>query len=1339
MRKNIVISVYVFLIVLGYAKPVSAQINNRAYSLQSYNVEDGLSEDYIHSLIEDQNGFIWIGTRNGLDRYNGYGFEKIDLPYDMQGQEQVRSLLEDRQGNIWIGTNSGLFCKEFETDRIFKIDLNEQVEVNCLFQDNSGSMWIGASNGILFNYNLTDGKSKSYSIPEKLFITNICQKNDDLIIVFRYYGIAVLNLMSERFFYSKEYNVFDNKTIEAFCKSKAGDLVLSTKSGTFFKEKNKQAQNITRVSTEIDDHSLESVYTITQINDTSIWLGTDGSGILDLNPVSKKVRFIDFNSNIPIKSVTSILQSKNGLIWLGTTNSGLHVFDPNRSLFEHWEYEKGNPTGLGGNSVLSIIELENGDIAMGLDGGGITIYDRMQQRFIHSNAPGIDVNNTLFQSKDDRSLLLGTFENGLKSAKIKDDKQLIAIKKEDPISRNSNIKCIYEDKKGNQWISTHTGIFKRDADGNKQIKKVENNLLRYMFYVIYEDENSVLWLGGEDRLTKYFPDKDSIANIGLEAHQLFQITSITQTEDKSIWVGTKMGLYKINPLNNIQIHYTMENGLPSNSVNSILYDGKESLWLGTDHGLVQMNITNEIFRSFDKEDGLKRVNFNENSALKSKDGRLYFGATNGVCSFYPEEIVKNEQAPNIAFTKFELFNKEVKVDDGSDILNGTLDLTKTINLKHFQNGFSIEFVALNYTNSSKNRYAYQLLGLSDEWIDLDNNRKLTWNNLASGKYILSIKASNNDGVWNETGRKLEIIIAPPWWKTWWALSIFALFFIFIVVLINRYVLRQFRLQDALKIEKIEKENQIKINDLKTQFFMNITHEFKTPLTLIISPLEKVIAGLTRNNSQKKQLVMVYRNAIQLLRLINQLMDFRKVELGKTKLKLEHFDLVHFIHEIIQPFKVLAKEKKITVLFDQKPDELTWWFDHEKLEKIIYNLLSNALKHSPEFGTVEIVLSIESNPKNNLPEKVNICVTDNGQGIPQKEQEAIFERFYRLENDSSTGTGIGLALVKSFTEMHGGILSVDSEINRGSTFKIQLPLLKESNTENKEIEPKYDGDVLQKKLITISDTHMMPNLMNEYSDEEDEKYKILVVEDEKEIREFIVEILSLYFRVKQAANGEEGFEIAKSEFPDLIISDVIMPRINGFELCKKIKTDNDLCHIPVLILTALSSEEEQIKGLKIGADDYISKPFNANTLIYKIKTIIENRRKIINRFKTETAIQPVDIVTHSVDEELIEKTVAVIKENIADSDFKVDSLVSELGMSRSVFFRKIKAITLMSPNELIRAVRLKYSAELLLKSNFNISEITYEVGFVSPKYFRECFKKQFGITPTEYRQNSNKGG
>jgi signal transduction histidine kinase/DNA-binding response OmpR family regulator len=745
-----------------------------------------------------------------------------------------------------------------------------------------------------------------------------------------------------------------------------------------------------------------------------------------------------------------------------------------------------------------------------------------------------------------------------------------------------------------------------------------------------------------------------------------------------------------------------------------------------------MNIANGTFRQFGKRDGIKGVSFNENSAFKASDGKLYFGSTNGVYSFYPNNIVSNYKAPEIVFTKLELFNKEIKPNDKSGILTKSINQTGTLNLNFKQNGISIEFVAINYTNTQKNQYAYFLEGLDKEWMYSNGNRKVVYNNLAPGSYTFKVKASNNDGVWNNTGRELSILISPPWHKTWLALSFFVLLLLLVVVLINRYVLRQFRLQDALKIEKIEKENQIAINDLKTQFFMNITHEFKTPLTLIISPLEKMIAG-TKNNNQKKLLVLMERNAHRLLRLIDQLMEFRKIELGKSRLELKHVELVNFIEETILPFHGLAEEGEISIQFHNKPDYLNWWCDPDKLEKVIYNLLSNAFKHTPKFGCVEITLSENKNPVSESIDSVQIKVTNNGPGIPEEEQKTIFDRFSRLKNDSTTGTGLGLSLSKGFVEMHGGSIQVDSQPNKGSTFTIQLPMMKGPTGATNSNQPN-DLNIIDKKAIDLNVANFNPPKYAIEDESANEKqFKILIVEDEKDVREFIVEILNPYFEVAQANDGKEGVDLALEILPDLIVSDVLMPNVDGIELCTTLKTNISTSHIPIILLTALSSEEQQIKGLNTGADDYISKPFNANTLIYKIRGIIENRRKIANRFRTEMAIEPKDIVVHSADEELITNTINIIKQHISDVEFSVDKLVEELGMSRSAFFRKIKAVTLMSPNELIRTIRLKHAAELLLKSDLNISEISYEVGFVSPKYFRECFKKQFDVTPSEYKE------
>ncbi len=1343
------IKLFLFLLFCSFVGVSSASIIDNKLPLKSLGIEDGLSQNYITCLIQSSEGFIWIGTRNGLNRYDGYSFERIDINNKKAVSDYIYCLYEDSAKNIWIGTNQGLVLWDYKTGIIIPVDLGEeQRQVTTIYEGKNEIIWIGTASGILISYHAGSGKMNSYSISGRTFITSIASDdNNSLFIGFRNAGSAHFDLTTHHFILKSTEELFDNHSIIKVLPLSSGGLLLASKSGVYQMKVNGGEEKINEVS--LDSHSasqesLSMVIAMEQLNDTIVWLGTDGFGVLSYNLKQETIKPVGFSDQKPVNAVTSFMQDRYGAIWIGTVNAGIQVYNPHLNVFDHWKYEKGNPTGLSSNSVYALDERKNGDILMGLDGGGLNVYEPGKGIYHHyfDSSNELKVLNDVFEDRDN-NIWLGTYQHGSKCVRLSPKYQIepFWLPFDLPI-QNLTVKCFLEDHLGQLWIGTSgKGLFQVAADRNSfsHFGLKGQSDIPDIITTIFEDSAYSIWIGTFNKLLKYSPDKARLEVALTESDTLaMHVTSVVESRKGQIWVGSKSGLWEIDVTREFTTHFTEADGLPSNEVNALLFDENGYLWIATDRGLSQMNLQTKAFRNFDKDDGISGMEFNEQSALSASDGKFYFGSTNGVYSFYPNRIVKNLSPPEIIFTKLKLFNNELTVNSADGILAKPVNQTDTVTFNSRQNNITIEYVGLNFTNAPKNQYAYMLQGFDNDWFYAGKIRQASYTNLSAGTYTFRVIASNNDGVWNNTGKSLTILILPPWWRTWWALSIFSIMGLLVVFLINRYILKQVRLKDALKIEKTERANQTKINELKTQFFTNITHEFKTPLTLIMSPLEKILSSMSKGDNRKQQLTSIYNNADRLSRLINQLMDFRKVELGKMRIKVAKYDLIQFLQNITESFEMLTVEKNISFIFHRRPDSLYCWFDADLMEKVIYNLLINALKHTPEYGEIEVVVS-RINQSTGSPgneEAVCIQVIDNGTGIAKEKQGLIFERFYQIENQFNSGSGIGLSLSKSLVEMHHGILSVDSQINVGSAFTIQLPLGNCHFDENEIVEDNLSVEKIPQaytmKNMDSSQTDWMKTLNKQIGIKK--KYTILVVEDDPELRAFIIESMQPYFNVKYAKDGNSGLERAIKEAPDLIISDIMMPGMNGIDFCKKVKSDINISHIPIILLTALNSEDTNIKSLEIGADDYITKPFNVNMLILKVKNLIEIRQSIIKRFKTETAMEPDEIAVTSADELFLQRAIDTVKEHISDSNFKVDQLIEVLGMSRSPFFRKIKALTGLSPSDFIRTIRLKHAAQLLLKSNLNITEVTYDVGFVSPKHFRECFKKQFGQTPSEYIEN-----
>ncbi len=1008
-------------------------------------------------------------------------------------------------------------------------------------------------------------------------------------------------------------------------------------------------------------------------------------------------------------SVTRILEEKNRNIWIGTNGSGIYLFESDNKSYKHFPKIPENFQKVGGTSVFAIYEDSKGIIWTGTYKGGLCRYDKKSGLFVsylpNPENPNSISHNDVRDILEDKEGKLWIATNGGGLNLFDRDKQIFYHFRHNPARTNSIISnyClkILEDKKGNLWIGTYEGLSVFNSKNRK--------------FINYSHNNNI---------------KNSLSNDW--------IYSILEDSKSNIWIGTAEGFDLFEPATQSFKHYYNFNGLPDNTINGILEDNNCNLWLSTNNGISKFDPAHNVFTNYDYRDGLQGKEFFYGSCFKSRDGTMFFGGLSGINIFDPGNIVLNDYKPPVVIKNIKINNKLLNRRDWLFSEN------PKIVLSYKQNTISFDFAALNYIEPQRNLYSYKLEGFNTDWVFAGTQTTCTYTNLSPGGYVFMVKGSNNDDVWNNRGAIITLIIKAPLWKTYWAYSFYILILFAMLYLYTKYTIVKISTKKDFLLEHYKREKSEELNQLKIKFFTNVTHEFRTPLTLIIAPLEKMMNSKKTN---KNQLLLIYKNAKRLLHLVNQLMEFRKIDSKNLNLKVQKGDIVDFIKQVTDAFTGLAKQKQISFEFNPLIDSIELWFDHDKVEKILYNLLSNAFKFTPKNGRISVTVGNTEDtglPGDKQSKYVEIIVKDTGIGIPDEDLTKIYSEFYQVNNHSGQiGTGIGLALTKELVELHKGKITVTSELQKGSCFTVYLPV------GNKH----FSADIISDENIysfSPSGIHELinnefNNFYNEiiYSEEPEEAPSepgapaIMLVDDNDELRLFMRSSLKLKYRIIEAANGKEALEIAVQKSPDIIITDVMMPLMNGIELCRKLKDNIHTSHIPVIILTAKDNTDEKIESLKSGADDFIPKPFNENELLLKIQNVINTRKKLQDKFKRDLIIEPKEITVTSADEKFLAHIMKIVESNINNPDFDIVSSVSDIGISRSVLYRKMQKLINQSPHEFVNSIRLIKAAKLLSQKKMKVSEVAYEVGFNDPLYFSKCFKKQFGKAPSDYVKNNSK--
>ena len=1344
------LTLFLLLIFIFTTGKIQAQAE---LSFDIFTLEDGLPNNQIQCVYQDHKGWIWIGTSQGLSRFSGYNFTNF-LPdsedsCSLSGH-LIRVIKEDAKGNLLVGTENGglnifdrekeIFSQPFKNDPVYG---DKDFSVNDIVENPDGSFWLAS------DFNVLKMDSTGMITPlnpiieeetagiEEVFIRNLAYDKQDNLWIGTNNGVYIYNKHTntlERF--NLPFGSAQNKEIWELFLDDDGDLWIGTYSiGLFIV--NTSTKKLNKINLKPAAERTETIKAISKGVFGDYWIGTRG-GLFLYSKKSGVKGFYRHNIQEPRSlsnnSVLSIFHDNKGETWIGT-RGGLNLLARSKQVFHSFTAQPDDNRYLNSSAIYTFWMDKSGRLWCGTEDGGINIYNPKTgtyQYLTTEGKPGYTIAQNCVKAlvPDNKgNLWVATFLGGidiidLATGKIKNHRHQANV----PGSLSDNrVWDICIDENEQIWIASSKGIDRFDKktnlflhypqlNGNEQITWIDN------------DSQGNLWMGSDDELIVFNQQTNKINRWFERTRHMFE------DSQNQIWIATNdKGLAKYSAHSGALKYYGEEEGLANNQALCILEDDDKNLWISTLNGLSKFNPGTEIFHNYTSNDGLGNNQFCYGAALKADDGALFFGTVSGFNVFNPNEINAEDTDVPLVFTDLKVFNKSVPIDnDKKAILPQSITETKHLTFNHKQNVFTLEFAALNYVNSENNLYTYKLEGFNTNWIEPSKNRTATYTNLNPGDYTLRIKRVIPGQERESNELQLAISILPPFWKTNWFLGLIILLIISLIYTIIQFFINREKIKSQLIIERSNAKKLHEIDMMKLKFFTNISHEIRTPLTLILGPLNKMIQSKTLDGSTKENLHLMQRNAQNLDRLISQLLDFRKLQSGNLKLNLTEADIVSFVRNIVESFNHYAIEKDIKLTFNTLKKRLFVSFDPDKIEKIINNLLTNAFKYTEAQGSVTVNLSLVFDSENEdfsdeSEEKqyIEINIKDTGKGISRKNIDRIFMRFFQSdETDAKTGAGIGLALVKDLVKLHKGEIFVTSKEGKGTRFTIRIPY-NEGTESNKTIAPE----------VTTSVQEINPAPETATVQPTDENSKImLIVEDNADVRQFISSHFMNFYQIHQAVNGKEGWEKALEVVPDIIISDIIMPESDGYELCKRIKNDERTSHIPVLLLTAMHSKDHELKGLAKGADDYITKPFDLSVLQAKVENMLSIRESLKEKYTSTMVLEPTNVVLASPDEKFLKRVIDVIEENIADSELDIENFALKVGVSRMQLYRKLNALTNMTVKEFIRHIRLKRATQLLEQQKLNISEVAYQVGFKDLSHFRKCFKREFGMSASEYLTN-----
>jgi len=1360
---------------------------NNQFQFSHLDINNGLSHNDVTCIFKDGQGFMWFGTLSGLNRYDGYKFKIFKHTVSdttTLDDDYIVSISEGPDNKLWIETRNGFNIYDPATEKfghnitgyLHSIAIPDKF-IAAIKKDREGDFWFLHRTLGIYKYDPQTGKT-IHLTHLATDSTSICNNavsdlaQDSQGNFWLTYRSGILERMSSKSLHvnyrslifnklpvelNSSYKIFiDNQDdIWAFVPTySAGVYYVNVSKGIFKhidKGNDKEHLNTDVVSSVIQDDKQR------------VWIATDHGGVNLLTKHDFKIQYLlnreDDNKTIGQNSITLLYKDNTDIIWVGTYKKGVGYYHESIIKFPLYTHHLADPVSdphsLSFSDINSFAEDRLGNLWIGTNGGGLIYFDRKKGTFkdyLHDAGNTNSLTNNVvvyLYMAHDQKLWIGTYFGGLDCF---DGKTFTHYKHDEanPGSISEDRVCaITEDDEHHLLVGTLSAGFnvldsKTQTFSHYVYNSRENAIHSNYVSKILEDRRKNIWVVtsyGVDVLMKKTNQFIHYIHDDKSPNSLINNNTNNVMEDGAglIWVSTRGGLsifdYKTGKFTNL----TKQDGLPDNGVIDMQEYDDRNVWVSTPNGLSDIVIDryypNGIkfhFINYNETEGLQGREFTENSSFKTREGELIFGGGNGFNLFKPNNIRTNKNAPNLVFTDFQVFNESINVGEkvnGRVILHESINGLKSLNLKYNDNVFSIEFAALNYFNPDKVKYQYIMEPFDKGWITADNKiRKATYTNLDPGNYVFKVRATSNDK-WKNKELTLNISILPPFWKTTWAYVLYALLILGALLYFRRRGIEKIRSQFSLEKEREEAHRMHELDLMKIKFFTNVSHEFRTPLSLIMAPVDKILKQISEPEIQR-QLLLVNRNAKRLLNLVNQLLDFRKMEYQELKLHEKRGDIIGFIKDLAYAFTDVADQKDIKFIFDSEIETFYTSFDHDKIERILFNLLSNAYKFTHEGGQVSVLLNLMDKKQAGI-KQLEIRVIDTGIGIAPDKLDKIFEPFFQNDIPGSMlnqGSGIGLSITKEFVKLHRGEIFVESEFNEGSCFTILLPV--------KQLDKNIFTDApLLLDHSELTETELQKNGYHK-ENRDGKKPTVLLVEDNDDFRFYIKDNLKAAFNIIEAENGKKGWQKALALHPNLIVSDISMPEMNGIDLCLKLKGDKRTSHIPVILLTALVGEDQQLKGLETGASDYMTKPFNFEILQSKIKNILSQQEYMRKTYQKQVEANPTEMIVESPDELFIKKVLLLIDNNISNPNFSVEELSSEVFVSRYTLYKKILSMTGKTPNELVRSMRLKRAAQLLETGHLTISQICHKVGFKSQKYFVKSFKAEYNTIPSKYLESLN---